>query len=129
MEKQFALIKDSRVLNVVVVDENNLDFLNVLKEETGSEAYVECPVSIVVAIEPELLTESFMPRIGAQKVGELFYPSTWIKDEINNTWIYNIPPSAELLAESDRLRWEDSGQHWVTLPPSEGFYPEEEPVD
>jgi hypothetical protein len=115
----YSLLKDNVVLNVIVVEDNDAITLNNIKEQMGATEAVLGEVDLVVSTYPEIFIENTIPHPGAVKEGELFYPKSWVKDQLANVWSCPVPVPSELNELSDSFRWNEMSNTWSTLVPTE----------
>jgi hypothetical protein len=106
MEKQFACIKNSIVENIIVIDDENVDFIEEYKELHNYDLLIE---------------SSLNAERGGEYDGELFwkvpqYPS-WVKNYETNSWEAPIPyPYNE---EYIPYEWNEDILNWEEIQVSE----------
>ena len=106
MEKQFACIKNNIVENIIVIDDENVEFIQEYKELYNYDFVTE---------------SSFNSQRGGEYDGELFwtiqpYPS-WVKNYETNSWEPPIPyPYNE---EYIPYEWNEDILNWEEIQASE----------
>jgi len=79
-EKSYAVVKDSRVINLVIFDDPTEETLNIFKEVHGADAII-------------LATDN--STIDGEYDGEKFWKikpyESWVKNQEENTWTAPVP--------------------------------------
>jgi hypothetical protein len=116
-QKQYAFIKNNEVVNTLVIDESDTDFIEFQKTTYDADQ--------VIVIDGYETAHNVL--IGGTFDGEKFwvpkpYPS-WIKDMVDNTWTAPVPyPEDHSLVYKDIginqvfYNWNESAQDWDLLP-------------
>jgi hypothetical protein len=102
MEKQFACIKNNIVENIIVIDDENVDFIQDYKISNNYDSIVE---------------SSLNAQVGGEYDGELFwtlqpYPS-WIKNHETNSW--DAPVIYPYEDEEFYYRWNEDITNWEKI--------------
>lgn len=107
VETNYAFIKDSDVVNIVVFDDPTPELLNHFKEAHQID-------NIVLA--------TTKAAIGGTYDGTKFWPiqpySSWIKNEETNEWKAPIPYPAIEEGSDEKYIWDENTTSWLLIPPS-----------
>jgi hypothetical protein len=104
--KNYALIKDNNIVNVVVFDDSSTELLNFSKEIHDVDDIIIADNNCV---------------IGGTYDGKKFwlpqpYPS-WIKNENTNEWEAPIPYPEIQIGSDELYTWDENTMSWLLLPP------------
>jgi len=122
-QKQYAFIKNNEVVNTLVIDESDIDFIELQKAVNEADQFI--------AIDDYETVHNLV--IGGSFDGEKFWTpkpyESWVKDMSNSTWIAPIayPEDYSLVYRNFGINqvfynWDESAQDWELLPVLDNGY-------
>lgn len=122
IKMNIALVKSNTIINIIVVDEIDIEFLNSIKQINDYDSYFDTniiPYPVGIGHRLDISDNLWKPI-------NRFYPS-WIFDTSIGSWMPPIPQPDQIINENQYWAWDESNQNWVLLeapiPPVTGSIP------
>jgi hypothetical protein len=115
--KNYLLIKNSKVHDSIMIDEDNLEILEVLKEEFLADSYFVGDFKLITNNSERFITD-MVPEREYHFDGEYFYYPSWSFNTLENKMTAPIECPTDELADGLYYCWNEEHQIWLIIDPS-----------